>query len=180
MLPCSRPIVRKGNTNPGQMNDGTSAARMNSPRSLEFAPPDVPLREDVRRLGALVGDMLAEQVSPEFLAEVERVRTTAIARRQAGEPPQSLAGLLDGQSPAQAEALIRAFSTYFQVVNIAERVHRIRRRQHNGSWLCHTAVPWSRHCLESARAHEATAPAGSARHVPSDRSGFGRAWKLPF
>ena len=75
---------------------------MNSPRSLEFAPPDVPLREDVRRLGTLVGDMLAEQVSPEFLAHVERVRTTAIARRQSGEPPQSLAGLLDGQSPAQA------------------------------------------------------------------------------
>ena len=102
---------------------------MNSPRSLEFAPPDVPLREDVRRLGALVGDMLAEQVSPAFLAEVERVRTTAIARRQAGDPPQSLAGLLEGQAPAQAESLIRAFSTYFQVVNIAERVHRIRRRR---------------------------------------------------
>jgi len=102
---------------------------MNSPRSLEFAPPDVPLREDVRRLGALVGDMLAEQVSPAFLAEVERVRTTAIARRQTGEPPQSLAGLLDGLAPERAESLIRAFGTYFQVVNIAERVHRIRRRR---------------------------------------------------
>ena len=102
---------------------------MNSPRSLEFAPPDVPLREDVRRLGALVGDMLAEQVSPAFLDDVERVRTTAIARRQGGEPPQSLAGQLEGLAPAQAEALIRAFSTYFQVVNIAERVHRIRRRR---------------------------------------------------
>lgn len=102
---------------------------MNSPSSLEFAAPDVPLREDVRRLGALVGEMLAEQVSPEFLAEVERVRTTAIARRQSDAPPQSLAGLLDGLRPAHAESLIRAFSTYFQVVNIAERVHRIRRRR---------------------------------------------------
>jgi len=102
---------------------------MNSPSSLEFAPPDVPLREDVRRLGALVGDMLAEQVSPEFLAEVERVRTTAIARRQSDAPPQSLAGHLDSLAPADAEQLIRAFSTYFQVVNIAERVHRIRRRR---------------------------------------------------
>ena len=102
---------------------------MNSPRSLEFAAPDVPLREDVRRLGALVGDMLAEQVSPGFLDEVERVRTAAIARRQSDAPPQSLAGLLAGLEPAHAEALIRAFSTYFQVVNIAERVHRIRRRR---------------------------------------------------
>lgn len=102
---------------------------MNDPRSLEFAAPDIPLREDVRRLGALVGDMLAEQVSPEFLAEVERVRTAAIVRRQGDQPPQSLARLLAGREPPQAEALIRAFAAYFQVVNIAERVHRIRRRR---------------------------------------------------
>lgn len=102
---------------------------MNNPQSLEFAAPDIPLREDVRKLGALVGDMLAEQVSPEFLAEVERVRTAAIVRRQGDQPPQSLANLLADLPPHRAEALIRAFSAYFQVVNIAERVHRIRRRR---------------------------------------------------
>ena len=102
---------------------------MNAPRQLEFAPPDLPLRDDVRRLGALVGDMLAEQVSPAFLEEVEQVRTTAIARRQNGGSMESLSALLDGLEPAHAEALVRAFSTYFQVVNIAERVHRIRRRR---------------------------------------------------
>lgn len=102
---------------------------MNAPRNLEFAPPDLPLRDDVRRLGALVGRMLAEQQSPAFLEEVERVRTTAIARRQNGEGIDKLAALLDGLPPQHALALIRAFSTYFQVVNIAERVHRIRRRR---------------------------------------------------
>jgi len=102
---------------------------MNAPRQLDFAPPDLPLRDDVRRLGALVGEMLAEQVSPAFLDEVERVRTTAIARRQNGGSMESLAALLDGLEPAHAESLVRAFSTYFQVVNIAERVHRIRRRR---------------------------------------------------
>ena len=102
---------------------------MNQPHSLEFAAPDLPLRDDVRRLGALVGDMLSEQVSADFLGQVEKVRTAAIARRQGDAPPQSLAGLLDGLAPQQAEALIRAFSAYFQVVNIAERVHRIRRRR---------------------------------------------------
>ncbi|WP_028919232.1 phosphoenolpyruvate carboxylase [Pseudoxanthomonas suwonensis] len=102
---------------------------MNAPRQLEFAPPDLPLRDDVRRLGALVGDVLAEQVSPAFLDEVEKVRTTAIARRQNGSPIEALSALLDGLEPAHAEALVRAFSTYFQVVNIAERVHRIRRRR---------------------------------------------------
>ncbi|KAF1705662.1 phosphoenolpyruvate carboxylase [Pseudoxanthomonas suwonensis] len=102
---------------------------MNAPRNLEFAPPDLPLRDDVRRLGALVGEMLAEQESPAFLEEVERVRTTAIARRQNGGGMASLAALLDGLEPAHAQALVRAFSTYFQVVNIAERLHRIRRRR---------------------------------------------------
>ncbi|KAF1711323.1 phosphoenolpyruvate carboxylase [Pseudoxanthomonas kalamensis DSM 18571] len=102
---------------------------MNLNRNPEFAAVDTPLRDDVRRLGALVGDMLSEQISPDFLAEVERVRTTAIARRQRDESLDALAGLLTGLSPSNAEALIRAFGTYFQVVNIAERVHRIRRRR---------------------------------------------------
>ncbi|MFT4198894.1 MAG: phosphoenolpyruvate carboxylase, partial [Pseudoxanthomonas sp.] len=95
----------------------------------EFAAPDLPLREDVRRLGALVGDMLAEQVSATFLADIERIRTAAIARRQKGESTAVLAAVLAGLEPARAEALVRAFSAYFQVVNIAERVHRIRRRR---------------------------------------------------
>ena len=46
---------------------------MNQPRSLDFAAPDLPLRDDVRRLGALVGDMLSEQVSADFLEKVELV-----------------------------------------------------------------------------------------------------------
>ncbi|MBN6149968.1 phosphoenolpyruvate carboxylase [Xanthomonas sp. AmX2] len=97
--------------------------------SIVFATPDIPLRDDVRRLGALVGDLLAEQVSAQFLDEVETIRTTAIARRESDAPPSSLSEQLYGREPREAEALVRAFSTYFQVVNIAERVHRIRRRR---------------------------------------------------
>ncbi|UKE72644.1 phosphoenolpyruvate carboxylase [Xanthomonas graminis] len=97
--------------------------------SIVFATPDLPLRDDVRRLGALVGDLLAEQVSAQFLDEIETVRTTAIARRESDAPPSSLSEQLYGRTPRDAEALVRAFSTYFQVVNIAERVHRIRRRR---------------------------------------------------
>jgi len=97
--------------------------------SLVFATPDIPLRDDVRRLGAVVGDILAEQVSQAFLGEIERIRMTAIARRESDAPPSSLSAQLEGRTPRDAEALVRAFSTYFQVVNIAERVHRIRRRR---------------------------------------------------
>ncbi|MEN6538060.1 MAG: phosphoenolpyruvate carboxylase, partial [Mizugakiibacter sp.] len=102
---------------------------MEDSRDLGFLPHDAPLREDVRRLGAMVGDMLAEQLGQAFLDEVETVRTAAIRRREAREPPDALAGRLGGLAPQRATALTRAFSTYFQMVNIAERVHRIRRRR---------------------------------------------------
>ncbi len=102
---------------------------MNATRSSEPALPDTPLRDDVRRLGALVGRMLAEQVEPAFLDEVERIRTAAIARRQERAPLDRLAAPLSGLDTAHAEALARAFATYFNAVNIAERVHRIRRRR---------------------------------------------------
>ncbi|MER2177630.1 MAG: phosphoenolpyruvate carboxylase [Stenotrophomonas maltophilia] len=97
--------------------------------SIVFATPDIPLRDDVRRLGALVGDLLAEQVSTQFFDDVEQVRTRAIARRESDAPLSDLNDALAGLPPARAEAMVRAFSTYFQVVNIAERVHRIRRRR---------------------------------------------------
>ncbi len=98
-------------------------------REIDFLPSDGPLREDVRRLGALVGDLLAEQLGHAFFAKVESIRTAAIRLRSSGAAPEGLAREVAGLAPALAEQLTRAFSTYFQVVNIAERVHRIRRRR---------------------------------------------------
>ena len=96
---------------------------------LEFADTDGLLRDDVRRLGAMVGEMLAEQVSADFLARVEQVRRTAIARREQGAPLEALAATLREAPLAEAEALVRAFAAYFGATNLAERVHRIRRRR---------------------------------------------------
>lgn len=92
-------------------------------------PHDAPLREDVSRIGAMVGQMLAEQRGEAFFERVESVRTTAIRRRRDDEPVTLLGHSLSGMQPEEAEALARAFATYFQAVNIAERVHRIRRRR---------------------------------------------------
>ncbi len=94
-----------------------------------FLPHDGPLREDVRRLGALVGRMLAEQGGDAFYGRVESVRTASIGRRDAGAGIGGLAGCLAGLKADEAESLARAFATYFQMVNVAERVHRIRRRR---------------------------------------------------
>ncbi|NID15980.1 phosphoenolpyruvate carboxylase [Luteibacter yeojuensis] len=102
---------------------------MEAARDPEFLPHDGPLREDVRRLGALVGQMLAEQGGQAFFERVEHVRTAAIHRRRSGASVDALADSLTGLDAADAEALARAFATYFQAVNTAERVHRIRRRR---------------------------------------------------
>ena len=99
-------------------------------REIYFPEKDQPLREDVRVLGALVGEMLAEQQGPEFLRQVEAVRQTAIKRRERMTgAAEKLDVLLTGMNVADAARLVRAFTTYFQVVNLAEKVHRIRRRR---------------------------------------------------
>lgn len=90
---------------------------------------DAALREDVRHLGATVGEMLAEQMGEDFFEHVETVRKAAIGYRERRDDAEPLQAQLSGLPPAEAEALTRAFATYFQVVNIAERVHRIRRRR---------------------------------------------------
>ncbi len=102
---------------------------MNADREAVLLPQDAPLRDDVKRLGRMVGDLLAEQLGAACLEEVEGIRTSAIARREAGESLEILAARLTGLAPRRAETLTRAFSTYFQMVNAAERVHRIRRRR---------------------------------------------------
>jgi len=87
------------------------------------------LRDDVRRLGRMVGDMLVEQVGPAFFGRVEHARTEAIRRRRDAAPIDALADALSGLDAPVADALVRAFSAYFHVVNVAERVQRIRRRR---------------------------------------------------
>ncbi|QAU24918.1 phosphoenolpyruvate carboxylase [Dyella sp. M7H15-1] len=102
---------------------------MEASRDLEFLPHDEPLREDVHRLGAMVGRMLAEQGGDSFYQRVEQVRMASIRRRREGRAVDDLAESLAGLDAEAAEALARAFATYFQAVNTAERVHRIRRRR---------------------------------------------------
>ncbi len=97
-------------------------------RTVEFAAKDAGLRDDVNLLGRLVGEMLSEQGGEALFARVEKVRAAAIARRE-GSDKNGLERELTGLTPAEASELVRAFSAYFQVVNLAERVHRIRRRR---------------------------------------------------
>lgn len=101
------------------------------PRQDIFFPvKDAELREDVHMLGALVGDVIREQGGDELFEAVESDRQTAIARRD-GDADCAIQLLVHTRDvPAsQARDLVRAFSTWFEMVNMAEKVHRIRRRR---------------------------------------------------
>jgi phosphoenolpyruvate carboxylase len=97
---------------------------------IHFPPQHAALRDDVHALGALVGEILREQGGAALLDLVEQDRVCAIRRRD-GDPQAGieLSARVQGRPPAAARDLVRAFSTWFQVVNIAEKVHRIRRRR---------------------------------------------------
>ena len=97
-------------------------------RDIIFPPSDEPLRQDVHLLGDLVGKVIREQGGDKLFESVERARHAAIRRREGGEDDDpTLRHALTGLPAAEAAEIVRAFSTYFQVVNLDERVHRIRR-----------------------------------------------------
>ena len=98
--------------------------------NIVFAEKDQALREDVHRLGELVGEIVREQGGEALYDLVETARRAAIARRE-GDPraDAELKTLLSALAPSTARDFIRAFSTYFQMVNTAEKVHRLRRRR---------------------------------------------------
>ncbi len=102
---------------------------MPSLRPVDFEPKDLPLREDVSLLGGLVGDVLREQGGDELFEAVESARLRAIECREREEGIGPLAEVIGSPTVDRAADLVRAFSTYFEVVNLAERCHRIRRRR---------------------------------------------------
>ena len=99
-------------------------------QDITFEDKDQALRDDVRMLGTLVGELIREQGGDQLFEFVENARLRSIRRRENNElEGEELAALVEGLDPGMAMQVIRAFSTYFQMVNTAEKVHRIRRRR---------------------------------------------------
>jgi phosphoenolpyruvate carboxylase len=100
-------------------------------QSIQFPAKDLGLREDVHALGALIGESLRDQGGEELFNLVEGDRLAAISRRDgdANGSGDELEQRTEGRSPSSATDLTRAFSIWFQAVNTAEKVHRVRRRR---------------------------------------------------
>jgi phosphoenolpyruvate carboxylase len=91
------------------------------------------LRRDIRELGVLLGQTLVRQEGREVLDLVERVRQLVRTDRDAA------AAVLARVDPLTATRLVRAFTMYFHLANVAEQAHRARElaaiRVERGSWL---------------------------------------------
>ena len=103
-------------------NDTRSAAEKNRP-----------LVDDIRLLGRILGDVIREQEGKDAFELVERVRRLSVAYRlksdaQAG---RALDRLLKNLSGDQTVSVIRAFSYFSHLANIAEDRHHVRRRDHH-------------------------------------------------
>ena len=92
---------------------------------------DEPLRNDIRLLGRILGDTVREQEGESVFDIVERVRQTAVRFARDGDPAarDELAALLDPLPGDTTQAVVRAFSYFLQLTNIAEDEHHIRRRR---------------------------------------------------
>src|ERR1700674_1833158 len=95
---------------------------------------DLPLKEDTRLLGRILGDVLRAQTGEQGFACIEAIRQTAIAFRRAGAEhapavKRELDALLNDLPIPQTLDVVRAFSYFSHLVNIAEDVHQNRRRR---------------------------------------------------
>lgn len=87
---------------------------------------DSALRSDIRRLGTSLGETLVRQVGPDLLALVEEVRAiTKRLRAEEGTDATELEAALGRLDLDATINLVRAFSAYFFLANVAEQTHRV-------------------------------------------------------
>lgn len=87
-----------------------------------------PMREDIRLLGAMLGDTVREQSGGEVFDLVERARVESFRVRRSEIDRTELAQLFDGIDTKKAIPVIRAFTHFALLANVAEDIHRERRR----------------------------------------------------
>jgi phosphoenolpyruvate carboxylase len=95
------------------------------------ADKDAPLKEDIRLLGYLLGDVLRDQEGEAVFDVVETIRQTAVRFRREADPQAGadLTALLHKLTRDQTISVVRAFSYFSHLVNIAEDQHHTRRRR---------------------------------------------------
>lgn len=112
-----------------------------------------PLRRDVRSLGAILGQVLAEQGGQELFESVEELRRLMIEHRESvrKSPDQTSSSellrkaqeIVSKMDLSRAHQVTKAFATYFELTNLAETNHRKRRRRAGKLGSDHPPLPGS-------------------------------------
>lgn len=97
----------------------------------EGADADAQLRADIRQLGRILGDTVRDQEGADVFDLVERIRQTSIRFHRDDDKParRELEAILDGMSTAETVRIVRAFSYFSHLANIAEDHNNIRQRR---------------------------------------------------
>lgn len=103
-----------------------------------------PLRDDVRRLGEMLGNTIRDQAGELVYSQVETIRTLAKRTRQ-DQDWQPLLAFMRELSDENLLAVARAFSQFLNYANIAEQHHRVRRRR---AYQGDTAIPAQQGALD--------------------------------
>ena len=108
-----------------------SSAAAPSEREPDVRDQDIPLHEDVRRLGDALGKVIERLEGTAAFDVVDSLRRNCRARRRHEPDAPELADLITTASelPLEIAAIVaRAFTLFFLLINTAEQVHRVRRR----------------------------------------------------
>src|ERR1700730_12740332 len=131
---------------------------MQTSRALETEDKDLPLREDIRLLGRILGDTIRERSGGAVFETVENIRQNSVRFRRDEDltARRDLEATLNALMPGEALQIIRAFGFFSHLANIAGDQHHIRRtRAHSLS----AATPREGTLAHSlARAHQAGIP----------------------
>jgi phosphoenolpyruvate carboxylase len=87
-----------------------------------------PLRADIRLLGGILGDVVRDHSGDRIFELVERARVESFRVRRSEVDRSELAAMFTDLTPPEAIGVIRAFSHFALLANLAEDLHRERRR----------------------------------------------------
>src|SRR6201991_3773155 len=108
------------------------AKRADEAQALE---EDARLRNDIRLLGRILGDTVRDQEGPDVFDLVERIRQTSIRFHRDNDRParRELEIILDSMSTSETVRIVRAFSYFSHLANIAEDQNNIRQMRARGA-----------------------------------------------
>jgi len=113
------------------MNAAHTAPEAPADEVSAVSDKDAPLKADTRLLGRLLGDVIRDQRGEATFEKIESIRQESVRFHREGASHRSLDALLSDLSIEETLDVVRAFTYFSHLANIAEDVHQNRRRRHH-------------------------------------------------